>query len=67
MESHRGAGPCLVLGARRQDAVGHGNAGLELHVEDAARAFIRHNFEVVGLAPDDRAEGDERIEAPAEA
>jgi hypothetical protein len=37
----------LLLGARREHAVGDRDAGLELHVEDAAGALVRDDFESV--------------------
>src|SRR5260221_14181231 len=47
---HRGARARLLFGVGGEHAVGDRDSGLQLHVEDAARAFVGDYLEVIGFA-----------------
>jgi hypothetical protein len=54
----------LLVGFAGQDAVGDGHAGVELDFHDGAAGVVGNHLEVVGVAADDGAEGDQRVELP---
>ena len=51
----------LRLGVGGEDAVGHGDAGVELHLHEARCGFVGDDLEMTGLAAYHGAERDQRV------
>ncbi len=54
--------PGLGLVFNRKDDVGDGQMLVQRHAADPGAAFVGHEFEVVGLAADDAAQGDQGVD-----